>query len=254
MIEGKKNVEQWFEHHQKPYWIIYQKAKEGSGNPSYKSDDREGVTFSDAYDQLKKVLGIIGRGQYCIIAADKPAITAKGTFREDFEISINESTGGGAPSQVASIAGPQLTSEDIAAQVQQGVKAGIEAYKREQEMDNLKKELADLKKENSDLEKQANDPLNRIAGILEPYAPSIVKEIFPKAAQVAGLPKACDKVEDAVAGTAETVDLTPEQNERLSNALSVFAQYDTEWLQTLERMAVKLQSSPQLLTMIKSFL
>src|SRR5687767_10990731 len=91
MIEGRKNIAAWFEQTGKPYWIIYQKGKVESGNPSFRSDEREGVTNSDAITELKRVLQIISRGQYTIIASDKAQITAKGTFREEFEISISES-------------------------------------------------------------------------------------------------------------------------------------------------------------------
>lgn len=246
MLDGRKNIVAWFELTNMPYWIIYQRGKTESGNPSFRSDEREGVTAIDAADQLKKTLNIIGRGQYSIIASAVPKVTAKGTFREEFEISINENAPAAAP---AAINGPVLSTEDVAAQV----RAGIEEYKRTVEMENLRKKVADLEKEKAELEKRVTDPLNRIAGVLEPYAPSIVQQLFPQRAQVAGIPPADSRVDD-VQAPAETIDLTDEQNERLSNALSVFAQHDADWLRTLERMAAKLQTNPQLISMIKNFL
>jgi len=250
MIEGRKNVNSWFEQTGKPYWIIYHKGKVESGNPSYRSDEREGVTNTDALNELKKVLQIIGRGAYTIIASDKAQITAKGTYREDFEISVTESTEGavigGIQPAAAQVSG--ITAEDVA----KAVKDGIDRYRTERELEDLRKQNEDLKKEVKELEKAKNDPWNKLVTTIAPHAEPIISGLMGRpTAQVAGLPHS-EKLDDNA--TIVETDLTPEQNEQLSYVCSVFAKHDPDWLTTLKKMADKLEDSPQLLNMIKSFL
>lgn len=254
MIEGRKNVSAWFEQTGKPYWIIYHKGKVESGNPSYRSDEREGVTNTDALGELKKILQIIGRGAYTIIASDKAQITAKGTYREDFEISVTESQDSAAVSGVASGAAVTtgFTMEDVKKAAQEASREAVESYKRERELEDLRKENAELKKDVKELEKAKNDPWNKVMTAIAPHAEPIISGFMGRpTAQVAGLP-ANDKLEDNNA--LEETDLTPEQVEQLSYVCSVFAKHDPDWLNTLNKMADKLEENPQLLNMIKSFI
>lgn len=252
MILGKKNTDTWFSFTGLKYWTIYQKGKTDSGNPSYKSTRADGVTHTDAVQELQRVLNIIGHGQYTIIAHESASPSTKGNHREDFEISVNESNGA-HPMQAEAVSG---TPVDVKGEI----KRAMDEYKRELEVQDLRKKLDEVTKEKKELEKSSGDPLNKFIGAISPYTEHIVRAVFPGAtAAVAGVSVATDLEDNSDIQEAEVIEgveqeLTPEQTDRLSNVVTMFAKHDTDWLGTLERMAAKLESNPQILNMIKSFI
>lgn len=262
MILGNDHIVQWFARTGNPYWMAYHKASGvESGQYAAKSDEMENATNNTAMDDLRKWLAICRDGsEYILVSSPTPKLTSKGYQRETFEVRAHLSLS--ASHQVVNTpAVSGITAEDV----KQQVDAALKNYKAEQETIALKKELDELKKENRELKKSVDEPLNRVIAAVSPHSEAIIAGIFggPKA-QVAGFPKANQGLDDNYHGQQSDIpiegveapeeDLNPEQAAAVQSFVSVLASNDPDWVNTLNRMADKINSNPSVIGMLKNFL
>lgn len=255
MIVGKRNILAWFASKEEfPYWALYAKGKTEGGQPIARMREIDGLSKGDGMDELSKTINLIDRGAFTLTAMTAPKIVGKGSERTDFELESKSGQNDFSAMQPTVISG--LTVEDVAAQV----KRGIAEYVAETKLAALEKELAELKKEHAETLKSADDPFNRIAGIVAPYLPQL---LGMSQHAVAGIPKPnepqyFEPLNNTILPneniTEENQELTESESQRVSEALGVFAECDSDWITTLEKMAAKLKSQPSMLTMLKSFL
>lgn len=248
MITGKKNILEWFRANKQPYFTIYRKGATASGQYVFKSDESESATPEDAVQELERCLNL-ATGVYTITAMPSAKLTSKGVFHSDIEIPSYE--------QRESISGAPAAAPIV--DVQGAIDAALNKYKMEVELSDLRKENAELKRDNAKLEKESNPLTAQISGMLKEYAPMLIPALVGK---VAGVPPVSgspinndhlDNEEDEEPGPV--LRLTPEQSQRLGEVLYVFSQADPEgWLDTLEKMANKVQADPGILNSIKMFL
>lgn len=242
MIEGRQKILSWFEGTGMPYFTICHLNGTASGNWCYKSTQGEGVTNAQALADLKKWLDITSSGKYTIVAADtNDRIPAKGAWREDISLNSFDTQPAAAVASIGSIPDGYVKQETVTEQINNA----LEKYKRDQELEAIRKENAELKRENKEL--NANDPWTKIAGIFTELAPHFMPGIK---AQIAGVP-AADPVNTS---TDEIVELTDEENDRLGIALATFREVDPDWIGTLEKMAAKAKTNPGIINTLKAFL
>jgi hypothetical protein len=250
MIAGKNKIIQWFEHTGMAYWKVYDHGKTDTGVYKFRSNEAEGITHSAAVAELEKSLGLISYGKYTIVAqAVAGKMPSRGFMKEDFEISISDGQAGGTQPVLSGMHEGYVSKTDV----QQQITDALDQYKNNQERETLRKENTDLKKQVAEHEK--NDPWARLAGIAADIIPMYKDKII---AQVAGIPQELPHQPAPTLGqgdAVETIDLSPEDQERLSIACGAFAEAaPDEWLEILEKMAAKVRSTPGILNTLKSFL
>lgn len=239
MIYGKKNILAWFESTKFPYWTIYQQGKTDSGNFVAKSDESETATARAALEDLTHRIGWLN-GKYTIVASGVPKNVSKGTFREDFSISMteeNQATQQPAPVHHISGIAPDEMEKRIAAAVDAAM---------------TKKELADLKVLVKEQEKEIktltdNGPMATIAGLAKEYAPVVIPHLFPAAGATA-------KVAGLQADQPDQVEDGNEDQARLVNIVNIMESIDPDWLVKLEKLAFKLQANPSMWGMVQTFI
>jgi len=248
MIQGKKNILDWFETDCKDcrYWILFDFHKTDSGNYRSRSSDDENATNKSAYDELARTLGRISNGRYTLVALAKGGnIPAKGKFQEDIELSYMDGTNN-MPSMIGGvIPDGYIKADDVDAQI----KKALRNYQQEQELTAMKQRLTELEKENKELTKAVDDPINKIIAIAGPYLPKI---LGMEAAAVAGLPQGT--MQPAQPTEEDVMELPVDVQERLGKVVETFMEATPEWLEILEKMAAKVKANPSVLSTIKMFL
>lgn len=249
MITGKKNIEAWFGSTKKPYWFLYEYNKIDSGKRKGSSSDIEGATHADAAAELAQALNRIGYGKYSLVATDKPGnLPTRGFLHEDFEISAFESNGTPNMPTVSGIPDGYMSKESV----QELIQKEIQRHKAETELEALRKENTQLKKDLRVAEQQ--DGLSRLAGIAADLYPHFKDRLVPAA--VAGIPPELHPKNNPMpTDQIEVMEVTPEQQERLSIAVGAFAEAaPDEWLEILEKMAAKVRTNPAIINTLKAFL
>lgn len=246
MILGKQNIIAWFESLDVPYWVLFAKGKVESGNPISKSDDRDNATVNNAIDHLRKILDLQSRGQFTLIASPKNNVTSRGGFRQDFEINGPETST--TSSANPGIFGMPQSIGELDELTNQRAQKMIESVKLEMQLQKLQDENEVLKKENKELEKEADKGANKfweaINGIgLDKIIGAFMTKGPQAAPAVTGVPPIAEPLENDHGYAL-----------RLSKVISIFQEADPDWLDTLEKMANKIQSDPSVIKMFKKFL
>ena len=260
MIEGRQNITRWFESTGYPYWLMFHQGKTDSGNWIAKSSEQESATASTALDELQKQISLQSTGRFTLVATEKVGYISKGTYRTDFAISFSDNQPqAAAMPTIGGIPENYISKDDVGAQI----KAALSSYKAEVELEALKLRVKELEQENKEF--QANDPFTKIAGIAAEYLPALMPQILGAAPAMAGTgtftpPQTkiyshpIESEMDATA-TEQERDLSPDEAERLSRVITVFAdKAGDEWLAILEAMAKKIEANPSLLQTLKMFL
>ena len=254
MISGKKNISDWFASTKKPYWFLYEYNKVDSGKRKGSSSEAEGASHSDAVNDLNIALSRISYGKYTLVATEKPGnLPTRGFLHEDFEISPFESsnTQNSQSPSIGAIPDGYVKSETV----DQMISKALADYQNKTELERLKKENDQLKKDLRTAETQ--DGFSRLAGIAADLFPMYKDKLIPAMAGIGNIPEPLPAKQEPMTNTTqdEVVDLTPEQNERLSLAIGAFVEAaPTEWLEILEKMAAKVRNNPGVLGTLKTFL
>jgi len=254
MITGRNNILEWFkslpsdDKKELRYWTIYPKGKTSDGWFVQKSPQDEGLTLTDSLTALQKALGLIGHGQYTIVASWATSSVGKGGYKEDVEISPLENTNStaavGSVQQPVNMAGYMTKDEAM-----NMAKDMFKQMTTEKELEDSKKLIAELQKENKELSKNT-DGIGRIVEMVAPYAPLILGKVFPGAqplAQVGTL--------DVQENQPHIVNADAEaQGNRLVDLLEkcgvVFGVDDS--IDFLEKLMNVVEVNPHLVPMIKS--
>lgn len=243
MIVGKQNIISWFESLNVPYWVLFAKGKVESGNQIARSNDTDSATVADSLADLKKILDLQSRGQFTLIAAGKPTVTARGGFREDFEIPSSESYQ--QSSSQPMIAGYPQSLEELDRMADVRAQRFAKEMKLEMQIERLQEKLEELQKENKELEKEADKGSNRLWDAINGIGVEKIIGLF--------MPKQLPNV----AGIPQTNEVPENDNNyatRLGNVIAIFQANDPDWLDTLEKMAAKIKSDPSVIKMFKKFL
>lgn len=245
MIVGLENIMQWFVEQGNPYYKVFYMNKVESGQTVFQSEDIDELPMSQATDTLRRRLQMLDRGSYTIISSPGKKSTGRGSAKVNFELT---NSGTAAVGNIPQPAG--LTQADVT----DAVNKAIAAYKAEEETKRLKEENAQLQKELKELQRETAEPWNQIAGVVANLAP----QLFGSPAAVAGIPAPAP-----VATNQPTTDMpqeneieiTDDQHARLEKVVAVFvANRPADWLETLEKMAAKVQSNPGIVDTLKMFL
>lgn len=240
MISGKQNILSWAETKMQsgfPYFTLFHQGQSSSGQWVNKSPDDENYSAERAYNDLATALSThVGKFTLCL--NDKPGISPKGMFKEDIQLSFEDKT--------AALLQPAVVNGVSDDEVTRRIDAALVKYKTEQELAQLRAENAELKKKVEELEDEGNNPLSRIAGVIEPFIPHILNA---QVAKVAGLPKH----ETAMPNNDHLVNEDVET--RLGNVIAIFEKAaPEEWLSLLEKLAAKVESNPAIINNLKMFL
>lgn len=246
MIQGKKNLLEWMKFHGYPYW----KLCTDSSKVKVLAENDETADIETSISKLDNVLNLIAEGRY-FISCKKTESMTKGLHETFFAHTASNIS----PSSNISGAGSPLTAEGIGDLVKRQVKEGIEKYKAEREVDDLKKQVEEYKKllkekEEGSLEKG----LSKFIGTLQPYTPAILEHF--------GIKQAAQKTATtiAVSGTEEqTTQATEEQiNElqtRLENGLKTWSDADPEfYIEMIEKIAAGAKENPDQYKMYRGML
>lgn len=247
MIDGKQNILAWFENTGMPYWAIYPgKNVEGGNYCAKMTEPAEGETptLSEAYNDLARKLALISSGQYTIVANVSGKITAKGTCREEFRVSLSDNIT--APPTIAPVIGINGPPEiDIEARINSAVKAAL----MERDFELLKKENQELKSQVEELDEK--NPMNRIGSVIADILPVILPSLIAgnsnqqPTAKVAGL-----TAQNPIEMQNET--FTENDQEKLEKVIEIFSEIDPKgWLDKLLNLAEKVKAKPFYLDMIE---
>lgn len=244
MIVGKANIICWFEELNVPYWALFYKGKTESGNPVKRSNQADNVVPADAIAELTKTLGYLDRGQYTIMAGEKANLAIRGNYRVDFEIPYQDTHSAGNFPALPAIAGIPQTVEEMESFADKRAQKMLEKFKLEQKIEALEMENRELKQDNKELEEKAssasNKIMNAISGIgLDKILGAFMNKPIPV---ISGIPHAQGPEENDQAA------------ERIAKALEVFEKYDPDFVNTLEKMAAKIESNPSVIGTLKMML
>ncbi|MEO5681457.1 MAG: hypothetical protein ABIQ88_02385 [Chitinophagaceae bacterium] len=253
MILGNDHIIKWFTGTGNPYWLAYHKTGGiASGQYAFKSSDAENNTNNSAMEELRKWLGLCVDGsEYILVSSPTPKLTSKGYQQELFEVRSNmphsQQVG-----MLPAVSG--ITQDDVTRQISQA----LASYKREQELNDLKTKVKELTADNKELKRSIDDPMNRVIKAIEPYSGQVIAGIFGKPAQVAGFPQSHAGPEDQPADEVGILEpetaLSEEQRDALQNFVTALSTNDPDWVNTLNRMADKINHSPAVIAMLKTVL
>lgn len=244
MIEGRKNVIEWFVKHNLPYWSLYKGKDTSGGNWVDKSSDSETATNSDARRELEQIMSRIHSGSFTLVVSPTPANTSKGKFITEINLSSLE------VKETPQVSGVVSNENDI----EKRIAAAVDAAMAKVEMDRLKLKVVELEKENKELNE--NNGFTRLAGIAADLAPTLLPHILGNrvpVAAVAGLnaiPENTTIMNDQETGE----DMTADELERLSKVIQVLSSIDPiGWLDKLEKLTAGIEKNPALLDMALKF-
>lgn len=263
MIKGKNSVLSYFDQINEAndrnviHFAIFKKGKVETGNTIYRTPMVPDWSFEKAREALSRVLDLQQFGEFTLISNSDQKVSNRGRFEQDFSISTSD-----LPAVSGFPGGPVFTSpEDIDKKIQDGVIAGIEKYKGEEERKRIEARLKELEKENKELKTSSESGWNKFLNVLSPYLPNILEEQGLIKTRVAGVPnsEAQPKTNMEKNSTSElTEEQSEEINRRVTEAVGKIAEArPDDWLVLLEKVADLIQLKPSLgdkIDMLKNFL
>lgn len=252
MLTGKRAVLQWFDASDGNYWKIYAYGQASNGaNIVYQSCQEENITHQKAREELDEALNILN-GKFDIASTQLASRKPKGDWKVSFQINQAEEKGGNI-GNVPQMQAVQGIGED---EVNKRIKAAIAEYKRDVEFEQLQARTRELEKQLKEAEKEASDPWNKIGEIAVPFITTWMAGQQQRA-QVAGFPPVSTSVpendhfnEETETAVQETIKLTEDEENRLSNVIAILYTASPEWLNKLEKLAALVQQNPAMINMI----
>ncbi len=217
MIIGIEKVVEWLKMNKTPYWQIRKNEKSSVIIPSSQS---EGLSITESADYFRQALNMLGPGHYFIMtyhnADDKKS--PAGWLRTAIQV-------GEEGSQVAGFG-------NVAGSITEQVAAGIEQYRKDQELTELKQQVLEL-----------DNVITRAISRAEPYIPAIMEGLGLKAqhSAVAGIP---------YTGTEKDLEA------RLESALERWRKVDpnTDLVKIIEQIVILAETDPEKYKIAKSML
>jgi hypothetical protein len=259
MIKGKQAVTEYFEQINAGgkgniYFSIYKNGKESTGTPCIKTPDTEGWNYDQAFQFLQRWLGFQQYGDFTLYCNDKPRTLDKGSFRQDFSLSMQDS----AQPQVS---GPAMSQAEINDQITARVGEILDKKEKEKELADLKVKVVELEKENKVLTKRAEDPWTSFIAEIKPYIPAILQDQGIIKTQVAGPNTAARQVSDDTPAT----DIVKEFNDQNDENAALQKRFEIvvgkfvkarpdDYMEVMEYFAKKVEGNPGLVEMAKKFL
>lgn len=253
MIRGKDNILKWFELQNKPYYSIFRKGQEASGNFVFSNRDKEDQDISSANDSLNFSLSLISNGEYFIYCSDKKDASSKGRSETHFAISINE-TAAPAAAQISGTGGGAFDYETMMSKAREMATEQFEKLQLKSELANAKEKLKEVEKDNKDLQQKINAPWTKVIDQIHPYVGSIAEQLgFKKsgqAFQVSALPADESLVDN---------EITPDQAENMNKVVHDFCEALQEyspdqWLVIMARLTAAIKADPKKIEMALTFL
>lgn len=256
MIQGKKDLIQWFEGSDTCfYWTMYKKKDHANGN-YYDSTMVGGeMSFADSKQKLERALQLIQSGDYIIVCNDAPTKSSKGRRQTDFSISSFEAQ----PAQpAATLSGiPQgYVSEE---QVQVIADKKFKELMQQQEFKKVKEEKIELEKEVKELREKSESGINKLISGLAPHLGGILGEIFPKAIPVVSAVHGTGDEDIQNNHVQEAEVVSDEVSEKVQQVIEDFCgalakQYPDKWLEVLVKLTNTITNEPAKIDMALKFL
>jgi hypothetical protein len=161
MIIGKNKVTEWVRYNKTPYWRI--KRSESEQHNVFNSGDEENIPMEESINRLTLVFNILSPGNYFIEAWTTKGQT-KNWNRDHFQILPDNNDYLGS-AQLQQMSQQNQPSVDVSAEVQKG----IDKYKTEVELQELRRKVADLEQENKELSSGLTATGAKIYNRFEPY-------------------------------------------------------------------------------------
>jgi hypothetical protein len=227
MIIGKNKVTEWVRYNKTPYWRI--KRSESEQHMVVNSGDEENIPLEESISRLSQAFGIMSPGNYFIEAWTTKGQT-KNWNRDHFQI-LPDSNDYLGSAQLQQIAQQTQPSVDIATEVQKG----IDKYKTEIELQDLRRKVADLERENKELTSGIESTLSRVYNKVEPYLGMILNVKEP-----AGVAVGSVQADDA--------------QRRLEKAFEIWQENEPDVLVMVEKIANMSKTDKGTYTMARNFL
>lgn len=226
MVIGAGKVVEWLEKNECTYWRIRSAEK---GYVIYKSLDTDNLTVSDSANRLNECLSLMAAGTF-FIEAWYSGLATNNYFKTRFTLDSSGNIGSLNQNQY------QQPAIDVDAKIRDA----IEQYKNSIELERLRTE-------NNELRGQVDTATFRILNRIEPYVGDILGSFFPKQhpVQIAGA-KNKHNTEQEMA--------TPQEQERLENAIETWSQTDGDFATLVEKIASLAKSDPATYNMAKNML
>lgn len=161
MIIGKNKVTEWVRYNKTPYWRI--KRSESEQHMVVNSGDEENIALEESITRLTQAFGIMSPGNYFIEAWATRGQT-KNWNRDHFQI-LPENADYVGNAQLQQMMQQTQPTVDITAEI----KKGIDSYKTEVELIELRKKVSELERENKELTSGFEGTLTRVYNKFEPY-------------------------------------------------------------------------------------
>lgn len=227
MIIGKNKVMEWVRYNKTPYWRI----KRTEGDNQHKvidSGDEENIPLEESISRLNQAFGIMSAGNYFIEAWTTKGQT-KNWNRDHFQLipETNDYVGG---AQLQNMMQPQSTVD-----LQAEIKRGIDSYKTEVEIQELRRKVVELERENKELSNGIESALSRAYNKFEPYLGMILNVKEP-----AGIAVGSVQADDA--------------QKRLEKSFEIWQDNEPDVLVIVEKIADLSKTDKGTYTMARNFL
>jgi DNA-binding ferritin-like protein (Dps family) len=257
MIYGRRNLLEWFNTNEKPYFSIFRKNTTESGNTVFNNKSRENESMETAGAYLDKCLSLIHTGDYFIFCCkEMGSSTSKGRSETFFTVSASEAA---QPPQHAVAGFGGMDYETMMNKASEQAEARFKNLMVQQELEQTNKRVAELIKENKELNAAAQKPWNKLMQEVHPYIGSIVQQLCFKASPtmaaqlpVSGVPHDDVLEENNTAQTTTTEEIMSNQVNAFCDALA--ARYPDEWLNIIARLTTCLKNTPDKIDMALKFL
>lgn len=244
MIAGKANITEYFRSLQKKHFALYKRGTVESGNVIYKSNEDEGVDPQRAFEEFERILSMLSSGEYTLICNNDPKVTARGSNRVDFRITLDDSLSNKASDAVGGVAGigNTFTYEDVVTKAKTIAKDEFQALMDKKELEDSRAKTKELEARVAEAEKKVDDPFNKFISAVAPHAESIIGSLM-------GTKGTAPLLTPAVSGVRPDVQLDDNVDQHAQQVFENFAMAlqtakPNEWLEILVKLTTLIKENP----------
>jgi hypothetical protein len=231
MIEGKKEILEYFVSIGKPYFALFYTKKVESGNAIRRNDKEEkDYDLTEGKECLERILLALSYGDYTLIINDTKDVTKRGHLETNFRIPLNESNNtNNNVAAVGAIVGTGITKEEA----ERIADERFAKLMMESENKTLKEKLVTAEKEVKELEGKVSKPLSDAIGAIAPHFPAIINswigapQVIPQLAISGAAPSSIGEGDEA------------HQQEIFQNFVTALSTArPTDWLEIIQKLTV----------------
>jgi hypothetical protein len=239
MIEGKKEILEYFVSIGKPYFALFYTKKVESGNAIRRNDKEEKeYDLTEGKECLERILSALSYGDYTLIINDTKDVTKRGHLETNFRIPLNESNNtNNNVAAVGAIPGTGITKEDA-------YKIADERFEQlmiKNENTTLKEKLSTAEKEVKELQAKVSGPWADAVAALAPHTTTIISGLFGTAAVVPQL-----AISGALPSSVGEGDEAQQQAIFQNFVTALSTARPNDWLEIIQKLTVLAADSNKL--------